>query len=162
MCSIEEQIQFIKSKSDSGLLSDMYTSILESLMKVKKQDEAEPMMDLLPHQIFIDKMRTSLLKIDGFTRGRDKHIDDSYSEAKNQPIYYKRLGTKEYSEYIEYWTTIITKNEIAIEVQYDYGGGYSGGLWEYEKGDAKSFIEAYKLMIEKVEKEELTPPKHEE
>jgi len=153
MVNIEEQIQFIKSewRKSSSDLSDMYTSILETLMKAKeRQDElnAEPMLE-----IFIDKIRTSLLKIDGFIRGR---FDDAYSGAKNRPIYYKRLGNDDYNQY---WTAIITKNEIAIEIEYDYGGGYSGGVWEFTENDAKSFVEAYKQMIEKIRQAELTPLK---
>lgn len=80
---------------------------------------------------------------EGFIEGA---FNDCYSDAKSLCLYHKRLINNTGNE--DYYTAIITKNEVAIEREYSYGGGNSAGHWLYEENDFESFSEAYNNLVD--------------
>jgi len=152
--TIEKQIQFIKEKfvntNDDLNASDAYQAVLGTLMMAKERMDERTVSRF---DVFINPEITRLLLDDGFIRG---HYHDPYSGTKEQVIWNKRVGTDEYTQY---HTVCVSKCEIGIEVEYDYGGGTTGGLWEFKEDDPASFHEAYDACVEAVKKKQLNPPR---
>lgn len=153
---LQSQIDFIvrrQSKSDVGAGSatyEAYEAVIQSLTKMREAEaDRNALMEVDPFKIFINEATTRKILSHGFKQER---FDDAYSGAQFDPIFYKRVGKDEYRQH---WTVIITKCEITIEIEYDYGGGQAGNRWSFTENDALSFGNAYGEMFEYVKNKNL-------
>lgn len=94
--------------------------------------------------ILITKEIDKFLINEGFLR---ENYDDCYSGAKGSVLFHKKLG---YDRHDDKYTVVVTEqDEIAIEHEYSYRSGESGGYWKFDKNKEKSFVEAYNKFVDK-------------